>query len=187
MVHVMVARERVGRGPGPPTATTSRARIVDAFLDLLDGGRRGMSMPAVAERAGVSVRTLYRYFPSKDELQRYAAGWLDRRVPDAMEPAGRDVDDARVPAASVAGARRLDARRPRPARHPRRPAAARRAAWHRPGAGRRRPPPAITGARRADVVDLIVAICSSSMFLELVDRMGHDPSTPPTSSPISSS
>ena len=36
-------------------------------------------------------------------------------------------------------------------------------------------PPAITGERRADVVDLIVAICSSSMFLELVDRMGHDP------------
>jgi hypothetical protein len=36
-------------------------------------------------------------------------------------------------------------------------------------------PPTIRGARRADVVDLIAAICSSSMFLELVDRMGHDP------------
>ncbi len=36
-------------------------------------------------------------------------------------------------------------------------------------------PPTIQGQRRADVVDLIVALCSSSMFLELVDRMGHDP------------
>ncbi len=42
-------------------------------------------MPAVAERAGISVRTLYRYFANRDELQRYAAGWLDRRVLDAME------------------------------------------------------------------------------------------------------
>ena len=28
---------------------------------------------------------------------------------------------------------------------------------------------------RKDTVDLVVALSSSSMFLELVDRMGHDP------------
>ena len=36
-------------------------------------------------------------------------------------------------------------------------------------------PASITGQRRAEIVDLIVAVASSSMFLELVDRMGHQP------------
>ena len=62
-----------------------RDDVQDADRRRLHGPGRGgepagVSMPAVAERAGVSVRTLYRYFPSKDDLQRYAAGWLDRRV-----------------------------------------------------------------------------------------------------------
>ena len=34
-------------------------------------------------------------------------------------------------------------------------------------------PPHIVEPRRSEVVDLIVAVASSSMFLELVDRMGH--------------
>ena len=48
-------------------------------------------------------------------------------------------------------------------------------------------PAEITGQRRAEIVDLVIAVTSSSMFLELVDRMGHDPSRRPTSSPICSS
>ena len=152
-----------------------QGRIVDAFLDLVAAGA-ATSMPAVAEHAGISVRTLYRYFPSRDALQRYAAGWLDRRVLDAMEH--RTVETSsmreymrrlwleltdsmlavRVQHDTPEG-RELRVARLAPARE-------------RVDAGL---PPSITGGRRADVIDLIVAICSSSMFLELVDRMGHEP------------
>ena len=153
----------------------TQLRIVDAFLDLVAAGT-ATSMPAVAERAGISVRTLYRYFPSKDTLQRYAAGWLDRRVLDAMEHRSVEVSSmreymrrlwleltdsmhaVRVQHDTPEG-RELRIARLAPARE-------------RVDAGL---PPEIVGARRADVVDLIVGLCSSSMFLELVDRMGHEP------------
>jgi AcrR family transcriptional regulator len=154
-----------------------RERIVDAFLDLVaTASPVGVSMPAVAERAGISVRTLYRYFPNKDELQRYAAGWLDRRVLAAMDDRPIDVSSTRE------YLRRMwveftgsllavhvqhgtpEGRQMRLARLP---------------VGRRRVeqalPQAIEEPRRTEVVDLVVALCSSSMFLELVDRMGHDP------------
>ena len=47
-------------------------------------------MPAVARRAGISVRTLYRYFPSRDDLRRTASGWLERAL--ASRLAGRELD-----------------------------------------------------------------------------------------------
>ena len=50
------------------TALT-RQRIVRAMADLLlTGHPASFSVPAVAERAGVSVRTVYRYFPTKELL-----------------------------------------------------------------------------------------------------------------------
>src|SRR5215213_3666466 len=67
------------------------ARAVEAFMELLDTPTgRGVSMPAVAERAGISVRTLYRYFPTKEELRRAASAWMDRSTRAAM--AGRRLD-----------------------------------------------------------------------------------------------
>src|SRR3954454_12853208 len=45
----------------------TRDRIVDAAADLLDEGSP-TSMGAVAERAGVSERTVYRHFPTGAEL-----------------------------------------------------------------------------------------------------------------------
>ena len=33
----------------------------------------------------------------------------------------------------------------------------------------------VSGARRQEIIDLVIAVTSSSMFLELVDRMGHEP------------
>ncbi|MGI9052535.1 MAG: TetR/AcrR family transcriptional regulator [Ilumatobacteraceae bacterium] len=151
-------------------------RIVNAFLELLETqSPTTVSMPAIAARAGISVRTLYRYFPTRQELQRAAATWFDdwtrRRLNNDLsqstmreymqllwvEMAGR-LAAVRVQHVSPDGramrAARLDS--------------ARRAVDHEL-------PPELTGARRAEIVDLIVAISSSSMLLELVDRMGHDP------------
>jgi hypothetical protein len=33
----------------------------------------------------------------------------------------------------------------------------------------------VTGDRRTEIIDVVVAMTSSSMFLEMVDRMGHEP------------
>jgi AcrR family transcriptional regulator len=152
-----------------------RTRIVDAYLDLM-AMENSLSMPAVAARAGVSVRTLYRYFPSKDDLQRYAAGWLDRRVLAAMDDRAVDRSSMReylrrlwvelaesMPAVHVQHAT-PEGRQLRMARLP--------VARRRVEQGL---PPTIQGERRAELVDLVVAVCSSSMFVELVDRMGHPP------------
>ncbi|MEZ5141161.1 MAG: helix-turn-helix domain-containing protein [Acidimicrobiales bacterium] len=50
-------------------AAATRARIVDAAIDLLQHTDPGaFSMQDVAERAGVALRTVYRAFPTKDDL-----------------------------------------------------------------------------------------------------------------------
>eukprot|EP01042_Synura_sphagnicola_P025991 gene25991-33453_t len=51
--------------PDKPT----RARIIEAASKLFYGeGIRAVSVDAVAEKAGVTKRTLYYHFESKDEL-----------------------------------------------------------------------------------------------------------------------
>jgi AcrR family transcriptional regulator len=154
------------------------SRLVEAYMDLLEtASPTGVSMPAVAERAGVSVRTLYRYFPSKDDLQRAAAGWFERRALELMaNPPRLDTTNVheylrvlwtdlaeRLPAVRVQHTT-PDGRLLRAERLPQSRAQVDDALGD-----------AVTGERRREVVDLVVAVTSSSMFLELVDRMGHEP------------
>ncbi|MUL42740.1 TetR/AcrR family transcriptional regulator [Streptomonospora sp. PA3] len=78
-----------------------RKRIVQTAAALaLRGGVEAMQMRTVAERAGVALGTLYRYFPSKmdlvvavvaEELDLLEAS-IDRRPPTAETAAGRAVD-----------------------------------------------------------------------------------------------
>ena len=50
-------------------AAATRDRVVDATVALLrEGDPSAFGMQDVAERAGVSVRTVYRSFPTKDDL-----------------------------------------------------------------------------------------------------------------------
>ena len=76
--------EAVGRPDGgsrferPFNATEDR--ILKAALDLI--GRRGvrrLGMQEIADAAGVSRGTLYRYFPSKDHVLMRAADYDERR------------------------------------------------------------------------------------------------------------
>jgi AcrR family transcriptional regulator len=50
----------------------TRSRIEDALIELIADGDR-LNHDGVAERAGVSRRTLYRYFPDRDALMRAVA------------------------------------------------------------------------------------------------------------------
>ncbi|GIM98464.1 TetR family transcriptional regulator [Planomonospora venezuelensis] len=78
-----------------------RKRIVQAAAALASrGGVEAMQMRTVAERAGVALGTLYRYFPSKMDLVVAVVGEeidllessIERRPPSAGTPAGRAVD-----------------------------------------------------------------------------------------------
>lgn len=86
--------------------------IVGALCDLLVDERPGnVSMPAVAKRAGVSVRTVYSHFPTKDDLFEAINPYVDRHYfgdggigPSAPDPDATFGDQvrSRVPALAAA-------------------------------------------------------------------------------------
>jgi AcrR family transcriptional regulator len=155
----------------------TRRMILEAFLALLeDESPTAVSMPEIAARAGVSVRTLYRYFPNKDALIDGANRWFERhaaaalggrptefhQLPTYLENIWSDFAE-NIPAVRIqhtsAGGREFRARRLPETR------AAIEAAL----------PAGIPEERRPLVVDTVAALMSSSMFFELVERLGHRP------------
>ncbi len=57
------------RKPGRPRSAQAHKAIIDATLELLaEEGFQGLSIEAVAARAGVGKTTIYRRWPSKNEL-----------------------------------------------------------------------------------------------------------------------
>ena len=52
-----------------------------------------LSMPAVAREAGVSLRTVYRHFPTKRDLLAALAWYLDERMGYSLVPFPRDLDE----------------------------------------------------------------------------------------------
>jgi AcrR family transcriptional regulator len=68
MNHVMTAESATHELRDAHVAATRR-RIARAVVDVLaSSGTLSLSFPAVAERAGVSLRTVYRHFPNKEAL-----------------------------------------------------------------------------------------------------------------------
>ncbi|GIH80932.1 TetR/AcrR family transcriptional regulator [Planobispora longispora] len=74
------------RGPGRPRSRESWSAILDVAAELLErDGYLKLSLDTVAARAGVSKRTIYRWWPSKGALaiEAYLAVAADRlTVPD---------------------------------------------------------------------------------------------------------
>lgn len=67
-------------------AETKRQRTVRAILDavgVVDVEEGQVTMAAVAAAAGVSEATVYRYFPTKDELQH---AWFVDSIERALDP-----------------------------------------------------------------------------------------------------
>ncbi|MGR2753724.1 TetR/AcrR family transcriptional regulator [Agromyces arachidis] len=76
----------------------TRRRILDALVALAaERPLAACTLPAVAERAGVSVQTVLRTFGSRDEL---FAAVLDRTTPEVLAERAVDPDD--VPATIAA-------------------------------------------------------------------------------------
>lgn len=64
-------------------ARLTRELILRAVADALQTEPVAeVSIPAVAEAAGVSLRTVYRYFPTRDELLTAAADWINETFLD---------------------------------------------------------------------------------------------------------
>ncbi|MEM9656038.1 MAG: TetR/AcrR family transcriptional regulator [Actinomycetota bacterium] len=178
--------DRNGRSPGQDLrrrrSEVSRQAIRDAVTDLLrDTHPATLSIPAVAGAAGVSVRTVYRYFPTKQDLLDDVAEIQQRRA-DAMVNGRQDLYsnpdrylealwtdfENDLPAVKAQHQSQLGSEIRRS-----------RLGQTRPGLDERidRTFPDATDADRADLADLVVLLTSSSAFLELhtrLDRSGPD-------------
>jgi AcrR family transcriptional regulator len=73
------------RPPGRPRSARADRAILEAALDLFgEVGFEGLTIEGIAERAGVGKTTIYRRWPSKEELVSAAVGALSAElaVPD---------------------------------------------------------------------------------------------------------
>jgi AcrR family transcriptional regulator len=76
-------------------SAATRDRIMEAVMRIFAGGVAGLSMPAVAREAGVSIATVYRNFPTKGDLLEAIYPWSVRRAGGAEIPRTTSVDDFR--------------------------------------------------------------------------------------------
>ena len=71
----------------------NRAAVVDAMVSLLAEGVLDVTLELAAERAGVSVRSVFRYFDGVDDLRRQTAARHFAVVDDrlrSLDPAAHD-------------------------------------------------------------------------------------------------
>jgi len=72
-------------------AGQTREAILEALTaELAEGGLHELNIPAIARRAGVSVRTVYRYFPTRDALLDAVDRWMDETIVPGAPPASVD-------------------------------------------------------------------------------------------------
>jgi AcrR family transcriptional regulator len=156
----------------------TRRKILTAVLDLVaEQSMSELSVPLVAERSGVSVATIYRYFPNRDALLNAAAEEPARRAGGALIADGDDgpaylrkmwedfaghLDLVRHQVASDTGRemrnRRYDGQK----------------AWIAAAVARQGVDPKSANGRR--LVRMCLLLTSSLAFLDLHDRQGQSPS-----------
>lgn len=80
------------RTPAPPEADgrrrrsqTSRARIVEAMLELVHAGNPAPSAEAVAARAEVGLRTVFRHFADMESLYREMSARIEAELTAMIE------------------------------------------------------------------------------------------------------
>src|SRR5687767_1255825 len=67
-------------------AAQTRDLILDALVRVMARGVAELSMPAVAREAGVSLRTVYRHFPTKRDLLAALDAHLAARIGYSLDP-----------------------------------------------------------------------------------------------------
>lgn len=72
-------------------AEVARERILRAVTQLIEReGAAVVTMPQVAKLSGVSLRTLYRYYPTREALLEGAGRWIGGELLGQGYPAGLD-------------------------------------------------------------------------------------------------
>ena len=72
-------------------AAVTRERILSAVADLLEsGGADELTMPEVAEASGESLRTIYRYYQTREQLLEAAGRWIGEELLKHPYPANLD-------------------------------------------------------------------------------------------------
>lgn len=167
-----------------PTLADKRAQVTrDAIIAatqelLITEHPATLSVPSVAKLAGVSVRTVYRYFPNKQALLDGIAHHFGNR---AMGTGPREFNDLRAVEETLVrmwndfaennAAVRAEHLSPVGADlRQRRLLDTRLGVAKTVNALFERAPE----DEREKLTDLLVAVCSSSMYLELTDRMGRE-------------
>ncbi len=74
-------------------AAQTRESILHAVVQVLAGGLADLSVPAIARAAGLSVRTIYRHFPTKRDLLIALGEHMDRRSGYGFDPLPRRPED----------------------------------------------------------------------------------------------
>lgn len=74
-------------------ATQTRERILAALVEVMALGVAELSIPAVARRAGVSVRTVYRHFANKRQLLAELQPFVARASGMEAMPAPRSLEE----------------------------------------------------------------------------------------------
>jgi AcrR family transcriptional regulator len=83
--------------PSQPRATETVAAIIEAAAQVLETeGYEGFNTNAVAQRAGVSIGSLYQYFPSKEAL---TIALMDRQASQYCKDAINALEEATAKAA----------------------------------------------------------------------------------------
>jgi AcrR family transcriptional regulator len=73
-------------------AAQTREMILDALVRVMARGVADLSMPAVARESGVSLRTVYRHFPTKRDLLAALDSHLAARIGYSVRPFPTDLD-----------------------------------------------------------------------------------------------
>jgi AcrR family transcriptional regulator len=73
-------------------AEATRERILAAVAQLLERGEaEELTMPGVAEASGISLRTVYRYYPTREQLLEAAGRWIGDEL--LQHPYPQTLDD----------------------------------------------------------------------------------------------
>lgn len=93
MIHIMNEKKEYHSDLRQEQMRRTREQILDALVRTIGQGVAGLSIPAVAREAGVSIPTIYRHFHSKQELVAALGGYLMQKMGMASLQPPRSLDE----------------------------------------------------------------------------------------------
>ena len=78
-------------------AAATRESVMQATVELLESESLDrVTMPAIAQASGISLRTLYRYYPDREALSLALGRWVDQHLLETGLPATPDAVAAQM-------------------------------------------------------------------------------------------